>query len=75
MKKLMFLLPVLLIFGLWACGPSGPSEADLQAEAEAARLDSLSQVIEVSVEEVDENTKELKEALEELDELFPEEGQ
>lgn len=72
MKKLMFLLPALLLLGLWACGPSGPSEADLKAEAEAERLDSLSQVIEISLEEVDENTKELKDALEELDELFPE---
>ena len=63
----------LLLFVVSACGSSTPSEADLQAEAEADQLDSITQVIETTMEEVENDTDELKAALDSLDILFPEE--
>jgi predicted small lipoprotein YifL len=71
--KARILLLVLLVVGLWACGNSGPSEADKQAEAEAKQLDSLTQIIDASVEAMEEDAANMKAALEELDALFPEE--
>lgn len=65
----------LLFFSANACGSSGPSEADLQAEVEADQLDSVTQVIETTIEEVESDAAELESALDSLDALFPEEGQ
>ena len=70
--KAILSLLVLALFAI-ACGPSGPSEADLQAEAEADRIDSLNQVLENVTEEVSTSADSLAAALEALDELFPEE--
>lgn len=75
MKKRTLFFTALLAIGLWACGASGPSEADLQAEAEATRLDSINQAIDASVEELETDAARLEESLNELDELFPEDEQ
>ena len=75
MKKSIVLLALSCAVGPWACGPDGPSQADLQAEAEAVRLDSVNQVIDASVEELETDLNQLEESLRELDELFPEEEQ
>lgn len=73
----MKLLTTSLLAGLCllftACGPSGPSEADSAAEAEAIRLEVLSQEIDSSAEKVETTAEELMEALDSLDILFPEE--
>ena len=73
MRTLSSVTMVLLLFILAACGSDAPSEAQLKAEAEVARLDSINQLLETSIKEVEGDAKELKDALEELDELFPEE--
>lgn len=65
----------LLVFGFVACGQSGPSEADVQAEAEADQLDSTTQVIEEAIDAVQVETADLEAALDSLDALFPEEEQ
>jgi len=57
----------------FACGNDTAKEAEAQAEAEAQRLDSISQEIETSVEAVETNVVELQSALDSLDALFPEE--
>lgn len=65
---------MLLLFSVFtACGDSGPTEAELKAEAEVARLDSINQVLETSIDEMEEDAGELENALDELDDLFPEE--
>lgn len=73
MKFKHILGSLFLVAGLFACGPSGPSEADLAAEAEADRLDSLSQVLEATANEIVEDAEALQAALDSLAILFPEE--
>ena len=65
----------LLILGFTACGQSGPSEADLQAEVEADQLDSATQVLEEVIEAVQTDAADLETTLDSLDVLFPEEEQ
>jgi hypothetical protein len=62
---------ILLFFT--ACGESGPSEADLAAEAEADSIEAISQELESSVEAVEATADELMDALDSLTVLFPEE--
>lgn len=57
-----------------ACGDTGPTEAELAAEAEADSLEAVNQAIDASVEEVEMKAEELIDALDSLDVLFPEEG-
>lgn len=64
-----------LALGFFACGPSGPSQADLQAEEEANQLDSVTQVLDQVIEDIDEDASSLEAALDSLDVLFPEEEQ
>jgi hypothetical protein len=56
-----------------ACGESGPSEADLAAEAEAENIEAITQELESSAEAVETTVDELIEALDSLTLLFPEE--
>ena len=63
---------IFLLFA--ACGESGPSEADLAAEAEAERIEALNEDISTSVEKVESTADELVDALDSLDLLFPEEN-
>jgi predicted small lipoprotein YifL len=72
MKTLSFVATLLLLLSFTACGESGPTEAELQAEAEVARLDSINQLLETSIIEMEEDADDLNDALKELDELFPE---
>jgi len=62
---------LLLLFT--ACGETGPSEADLAAEAEADSIEAINQELETSVEAVETTADELVNALDSLTILFPEE--
>ena len=75
MRILSSLVSLILFLALMACSNDAPSAAELAAQAEVARLDSINQLLEASIKEVEQDAKELKEALKELDELFPEENQ
>ena len=56
-----------------ACGETGPSEADLAAEAEADSIEAINQELESSVEAVETTADELMDALDSPTVLFPEE--
>ncbi len=73
MKRLTTILCGGLFLLFTACGESGPSEAELAADAEAARVEALNEDLETSVEDVEEAADELVDALDSLDILFPEE--
>lgn len=64
---------IFLALGFFACGSSGPSEAELAAEAEANRLDSLNQILKETAEEMDKDASALEAALDSLTLFFPEE--
>lgn len=74
----MKLLTISLISSLFllftACGESGPSEADLAAEAEAESIEIFNEDLSTSVEKIESTADELVEALDSLDLLFPEEN-
>ena len=74
MKRLSIVLfGALLLAAAVACGDNGPTEEELAAEAEAARLDSLSQVMESSADAIEANQSALEAALDSMDALIPEE--
>jgi hypothetical protein len=73
MRTLSFIAMLLLFSFFTACGDSGPTEAELEAEAEVVRLDSINQLLETSIMEMEGDAEDLKDALDELDDLFPEE--
>lgn len=73
MRVLTTLLLASLFLLVNACGEPGPSEADLAAEAEAERIDSINQELEASVETVEATAEELIDALDSLTVFFPEE--
>lgn len=72
----MKLLTTTLLAGLFllltTCGDSGPSEADLAAEAEAEQIEADNQKIATSVEDVETTADELVDVLDSLKLLFPE---
>lgn len=74
MKFLTTLLTASIFLLFTACGESGPSEADLAAEAEAERIEALNEDISTSVEKIESTADELVDALDSLDLLFPEEN-
>ncbi|PHI20446.1 hypothetical protein CEQ90_08270 [Lewinellaceae bacterium SD302] len=61
-----------LTFLALSCGDSGPSEADLKAEAEAEQIELLSVELEEQIDELGSSRRELETALDSLDALFPE---
>lgn len=70
--RLITLTAAAWLLALSACGESGSSAADLAAEAEADRLDSIDQLLETQLDSVAADAAALEMALDSLDVLFPE---
>ncbi|MCG8326417.1 MAG: hypothetical protein MI974_01970 [Chitinophagales bacterium] len=73
MKLLKYFFTISIIIAAFSCNNGNNTDAEAQAEAEVLKLDSINQLIETSIDEVNSDAQELEAALDSLDELFPEE--